>query len=139
MTLNLESIYDLPISVSQSVLDWDIRSMYYQFTSPVLNSTPTPIAIKMGKGRKGKPHWRHLRALRCDLAWQNQWTKIYELFSQYKLDNNITQFWDDTILAEWLTPQLTNARVVFDCQYKGCIAVDFADEDARILFYLRWS
>ncbi len=99
-----------------------------------------PREIKLGKGRKGKPHWRYFRALRCDIAWKRQWDKILKAYrDEFPSGNLFIDYHDYSGLPAWLTPQLVNARMVKDPQYQGCMAVDFEDEDARVLFYLQWS
>lgn len=134
MTDSVESVI-----AKSHLFDFDISAMYAYSIQPYSSHTPMSIKITYGKGRKGKPHWRHFRALRCDLIWKTHWDNLWNAYQQYKFDNNIMLFWDSNAFKEWITPQLTNARVVFDSQYSGCMAIDFEDEEARILFYLRWS
>lgn len=142
MTHNLDLTFSMPIASTHYFWDFEVSSMYpglmLDYTS-YDTYAPMSIKIKHGKGRKGRPHWRHFRALQCDVLWKAHWTKMGEAFQQYKVDNNLSPFWNSTAFKEWITPQLQNARVVFDFQYDGCMAIDFDNDDARVLFYLQWS
>lgn len=100
--------------------------------------------IPIGKGRKGKPHWRHFRALRCDSAWKTQWDNILTAYDDWLSTTEVGyKPWryqvDEILLTAWLKPQLVNCTIRRDPLYKNCLAIDFDDEAARTQFFLTWA
>lgn len=119
-----------------------LQSIYYDYESSFFRSGQGYRVVPVGKGRKGKPHWRYFRALKCDKAWKRQWDKILAAYDEYKQEQGTYKFWgrtDNDDLAKWLRPQLVNATIRYDPLYNKGIAIDFDDDAARTQFILTWA
>lgn len=95
------------------------------------------IPHKMRKGRKGKPHWRQHRMLMADTTYAVQREALEQAWYDYIRDfpdTNYLLFW------HWLKQELqgTGARVVWDIEY-DTHGIHFDDDEAKIMFMLRWS
>lgn len=62
------------------------------------------VDVKIGKGRKGKPHWRETRILRLDRKYEGFWKSVYTQYQEATKDAAYPRmpfiFWLDGKLKE---------------------------------------
>ena len=97
-----------------------------------------PIVQKVGKPKRGKPHWRSRRLLLKDEAHRNLYNYLwcgYKEHPEYELTCR-----EYGSFAFWIIKHVNepNARFVYDMVYDS-YAFDFDTEEDKLQFILKWG
>lgn len=118
---------------------WNLQSkgrghrLKYYFDSMV-----QPFDQKIGKGRKGQPHWRETRVLYYEKRYAGMWDIIRKQYQDYVSECYAGPKFKAVIdMWHWIEPLAAqhNARVVYDMVYR-CKGLHFESMEDLITFKL---